>query len=535
MESEQITLTTKSDNDSFTVRMKRQFPWWILLFLLLLLLLPMERQLMLKFVEGDSDMPVALTPATMKYQDISTLGSHTDTTIACTTSDQGMADTITVHEPLWHWLFAGSGDSVYVSINSGCAALQDSAICYNDFPKDEPMVLKLGTLYKDVVLKIVDQENREPLPDTQVDVELIHTNGTSNQMSLVSDVAGQIEIPHCAVCDKIHLKASKEYYENREDTINAITAVVGDELELKPLKESIIVFVKDKRTRQPIPGATVTLDILNGNSQNQQELTSNVNGVILAKFDNLRLTWRIKLKGSKAGYKDGYIDEYTVEAFAQLDEEGRTIYLEPIAQTITFINTDGANRLPGVKNVITVDGQQRQNPEYSNSNGEFTVTNVFGSSVISIVASKPGYTTNSTKVKNKQLADLNTQDSRTIPLTKNETPLKISVHYPCTACRWKTEIIDPCNNRLSASNLAGCSNNRPSAFTDDNQNDGICVWPKATAGNYTVIVTYVLDNKHDNEVKFTITDNKGTRTKTVKSIMPHTEGDQIKCTFTVQP
>ena len=536
MKSDTITFISQSGNDSVNVQLKRQFPWWIFLLLPLLLLLPMEREFQMKFVEGELNTPVALTPTDIKYQNIKTFGSHADSAFVSTTNEQGLSDTITVHEPLWHWLFAGSGDSVYVSIDNECTNL-DSAFCYNDFPKDEPLIAKLATKYKDVVLKIVDQENHEPLPDTDVDVEIIHQDGKSDKTKLKSDVAGQIEIHHCAVCDQIHYKASKQYYKDTEDTIAASSSIIGDEIELVPLKESIRVFVKDKRTRQPIPGASVTLEIIGGQSAGQLvELTSNINGVILAQFDNLRLTWKIKLTGHKDGYRDGFIDEYTVDKFAKLDQESRTIYLDPIEQTLTFINTDGANRLPGVKNVITVDGQVRQNPEYSNSNGEFTVANVYGNSVISIVASKPGYSTNSTKVKNKKFSDLNTQDSRTIPLTEEDRSVKISVAYPCSACNWSTAITDPCNTTFTSANFSSsnCGGCRPVSFTDVKDKRSDCVWKKAAPGDYIVTVSYIVDNGHDNTIPFTITDKNGTRTIDVFSKEgTHVAGSTVTCKLRV--
>lgn len=415
-----------SENQSFNitegesyqeVRMnEHKFPWWILLLLLpLILLIPMERNLLMKFVDAEYGMPVSATDNQILFQNIKTFGGHVDSLYTGVTDEEGRADTITVREPLWHWLFGGSGDSVYVTIDNGCAGLVNAPICYNDFVKDEYKEIKLTTKKKESPMIVVDKDNGEPLPGATVEVTIFHADGSKESITLTADEAGQIVIPMNPICDNVSLKASKQYYkdETLESKINDINE--NQKIELEPLKESIKVLVRDAKTRELIPGATVTL-YLDGN-RHGDDLTTNINGTILAHFDDLRINLQVKLEASKAGYKPNTLEGYTVEQFAALDDEQRTIYLEPIAKRIEFINTDGNRRLPGVKNVITVNGQSVPD-EMSNANGTFSVMLV-DSDIISIVSSKPGYGTNSVKVNNKKASELTTQDSRTIPLTIN--------------------------------------------------------------------------------------------------------------------
>ena len=77
--------------------------------------------------------------------------------------------------------------------------------------------------------------------------------------------------------------------------------------------------------------------------------------------------------------------------------------------------------MSGVKNQVYINGSLKTT-EYSNNQGQFTVVGVMPSDKISITATKYGYNSNSTKVKNAVASSLTTQDSRTIPLTKIPDP-----------------------------------------------------------------------------------------------------------------
>ncbi len=232
MKSEKITLTTQSGSDSFTVQMKRQFPWWLLLLLPLILLWPMERLFQLKFVEGDLNTPVALTPASIKYQNIKTFGGHVDSAFVSTTTEQGLSDTIRVSEPLWHWLFAGSGDSVYVSIDNGCAALRDT-ICYNDFPKDEPLQLKLAEKMRSITMQVVDKDSGEPIPNASVTVTITDRYGRTETRQYTTDSNGYFTMENVPICGNAKIHAQHDdYYDNSAESPTA-DINDGDQIPLK--------------------------------------------------------------------------------------------------------------------------------------------------------------------------------------------------------------------------------------------------------------------------------------------------------------
>jgi len=200
-----------------------------------------------------------------------------------------------------------------------------------------------------------------------------------------------------------------------------------------------------------------------------------------------------------------------------LDEEKRTMYLRPLTTSLVFINTDNNNVLEGVTNKIYKNGSLVAT-EYSNSKGEFIVSNIGENDKISIVASKTGYSTNSTKVKNQTLANLNTQASRTIPLTKNEqpkptppTPPNNNVNPPDLKgqsgdlrvnLQWYTKtdldlhVIDPCGNEIYFSKRrASCGGGVGTLDLDANALFGTTsrpqeniYWNSPAKGTYTIKV-----------------------------------------------
>ena len=534
MKSNTITVTSSENNGDVVLTMKRKkFPWWIFLFLLpLVLLIPIKRDINIQYAQQGSDIAVAKAAATVTYPVTSTFGGKTMLTAKDTTDTEGKLVIRDVAEPLWYKLFGGQSDSLYTTCGNGCYSLKNAGYKYRDFPPDDFKKVYLGAVASVETLKVVDADDDEPLPEANI--QLIRTvDGNSTTDNTKSDVAGQFDIADMPLCGSVKVIASKEGYEN--DTLEASLFDISNmndyerTLHLKPLKGCVKVIVKNLKTKTLLADATVTLEI-NGAART---LKTNTNGVGVGMFDSLRISSTLKFTASKAGYADTTLSGYTVQQFMTLDEEKRTMYLRPLTKSLVFKNVDGTGAaLSGVKNEIYKNGTLIAT-EYSNNKGEFVVANILDNDQLSIAATKTGYNGNNTKVKNKTLAQLNTQDSRTIPLTKIEQPkptppppnnnkqddlkgesgdLRINLQWYC-----KTDldlhVIDPCGNEIYFSKRkATCQGGTGILDLDANALIGTTsrpqeniYWLKPASGTYTVkVVCFKWREKSQNPISYNI-------------------------------
>ena len=533
MKSTTIKVTATEQNGDVVLTVKRKkFPWWIFLFLLpLILLIPVKRDINIQYAQQGSDIAVAKAAATVNYPVTSTFGGKTMLTVKDTTDTEGKLVIAGVAEPLWYKLFGGHSDSLFTSCGNGCYSLKNAGYKYRDFPPDDFKKVYLGAVASVETLKVVDADDNEPIPEA--DLQIIRTvDGNSTNDNTKTDVAGQFDITDMPLCGSVKVIASKEGYEN--DTLEAslfdISNMTDDEktLHLKPLKGCVKVIVKNLNTKTLLADATGTLEI-NGAARTMK---TNTNGVGVGMFDSLRISSTLKFTASKAGYADTTLEGYTVQQFMNLDEEKRTMYLRPLTKSLVFKNVDGTGAaLSGVKNEIYKNGTLIAT-EYSNNAGEFVVANILDSDKLSIAATKTGYNGNNTKVKNKTLAQLNTQDSRTIPLTKIEQPkptpppnnnkqddlkgesgdLRINLQWYC-----KTDldlhVIDPCGNEIYFSKRkATCNGGTGILDLDANALIGTTsrpqeniYWLKPSPGTYTIkVVCFKWRERSQNPISYNI-------------------------------
>ena len=416
MDKNSVTITNQEDSGDVVLVVKsKKFPWWIFLLLLpLVLLIPVKRDINVMFLEGGSNVAVSQTAANALYPEISTFGSVNEKTFSATTDNEGCIVIKDVKMPLWYKLFCGANDSVSVSCANDCQEVAGAKDALKEFPENSFKQVYLRAKTSTETIKVIDADDSEPLPEASVKII-----GNGGEETITTDVSGAADINAMPRCGSITVVASKDGYEN--DTLEATLFDMSNmsenekTLKLKPLKGCVKVIVKNLKTKTLLAGATITLTI----EGQLQTLKTNTNGVGIGQFDSLRIGQQLTFNASKQGYADTVLTGYNVKDFMTLDEEKRTMYLRPLTTSLVFINTDNNNVLEGVTNKIYKNGSLVAT-EVSNSKGEFIVSGISETDKISITASKTGYNPNSTKVKNQTLANLNTQGSRTIPLTKIE-------------------------------------------------------------------------------------------------------------------
>ena len=241
------------------------------------------------------------------------------------------------------------------------------------------------------------------------------------------DGLGQGFFDDARVLATIGIKASKDgYYDSvyvapkgKPNPITVKEFVKLDSIDrvvwLEPKPQAVQFRNVDSLSKQPISGVTnnIVVDGIDGKTRTYPS-TSNRNGY----FD---VTARPGDKITIVSTLDPYYHPKTtvIEKF----EKAEIVYMSPVLVDLNFRTMELDNGkitgvLPDCNLVVTVDGK-KVNPSNSGS-GTFTVPQLRLTSKISIVASKQGYITNDTKIKNTSVEQLwkAKQDARDIPLEK---------------------------------------------------------------------------------------------------------------------
>ena len=190
-------------------------------------------------------------------------------------------------------------------------------------------------------------------------------------------------------------------------------------VEMDPIRTTVEFVVVDKSDGTPINGAKVEV-ITDMHGDTEKEFGTTDSGGSIT-FDQLPLCGKVlKLYGEHDKYyhPDSLVN-LDIQKILQGGKENPTLRLPPVMETIEFRTTepDRNNRvLPDVNLQVWIDGEKKSVP-YNSGNGVFQVKAKLISE-ISIIASRPGYETNDTKIKNVSIESLvnSPQDARDIPM-----------------------------------------------------------------------------------------------------------------------
>lgn len=267
---------------------------------------------------------------------------------------------------------------------------------------------------------------KQPVPDAVAEVTLTVNGktGSSGKMRTNVDGLGQGFFDDARVLAIVDIVASKQplYRDGR------FVSPTGKDLtvrEFKALPDSLrVVWLEpepqavdfrnlDTVSGKPISGVRneIIVEGVDGTVRNSVE-TSNRNGYFPVRA----------VQGDKITIVST-LDPYYIPKTTVIDhfQQAEVIYLRPIMVSLEFRTVEQADgrilgELADCGLEITVDGN-KVSPTNSGS-GSFMVKNLRLSSAISIVATKPGYNTNRTKVRNRNVGDLYRarQEERDIPL-----------------------------------------------------------------------------------------------------------------------
>ena len=436
----------------YTIKAKRaSWLWWLLLLLLLplLLLIRFEKNVYIKVVNAETKLPVSKAEVNFRYErsyvyDSGHFLTRTIVDSVATSDDRGIAGFVKLGYSLYSYIFK-HGSPAFISAANNCYGSDTLIPAFHSLSSNDTLVLELHPLFISIDFKVVDKDDKQPLPGSTVQI-ISEVLGKQYTDSALTDPGGKVVFKHFPKCGKLaKVTAGLEgYYPDSiiNKTADDLIGNVDDKrlLQLKPIRKPIEFFVVDCKSKEPIAGATVTIEFDIAGKKIVKTITTNVDGKGKGVYDGAHIIAKIHLKGSHDYYKDGELPGWhLVKDFINnvlYPPAKRTFCLEPDQNAITFINIDSLTGKPlaNVLNTITINrnGTQIVKTSTSNRNGIFPVTIEKGDIVSILSQHPPDYEDNNTKVKNADAIRLleGPQSGRTIPLKP-----KVFEKPPRESCR----------------------------------------------------------------------------------------------------
>ena len=392
----------------YDVKLRRKFPWWVFLFLLpLLLLVRCEKDLTVKCVEAETRVPVSYQDVTLSYTDhfIEKTGrwfSADSISLTQQTDTSG----ITVFRKLPCSVFS----YIFHGLEKGRVSLQGE--CYQSI--DHPFVfhytrqitLEVEARRENLRVRVVDKETGDPLPDAVVRYVYFDV-GQARVDSVRADAAGVATLPGMRYCSRLDSLVGRcfGYYDDVKVDVPCRDLLFDKdttELRLQPVKERFSFFVKNVKSKEPIPDAVCTVTLRSpGNSSRSvsREVRTSIDGRGIAVYTDAPIISTISIRASKINFKDSVLTDgphgaWRVVDFTTQPDPVRTIWLEPLPFVREFVNVDSLSGrpIPGVRNEITVtqpDGTKNTFTEISNANGVFPIS-AAEDDRIDVISSKGG-------------------------------------------------------------------------------------------------------------------------------------------------
>lgn len=393
----------------YDFKLKRKFPWWILLLLLfpLLLLVRCQKDLTVECVEADTGAAVCYQDVTLAYTDhfiVKTGRWFSADSISLTQRTDSTG--ITVFEKLPCSVFS----YVFHALQKGklftedeCHGATEKLFCFH---YSRHIRLALEPRREDLRVRVVDAETGDPIPDAVVSY-LYREQGTPRLDSVRVDAAGVATLPGMRFCGQIDslMARSYGYYDAARAGVPCRDLLVerdSTDLRLQPVKDRFTFFVKNVETKAPIPDAVcdvvLTLPGASHRTVSRQVRTS-IDGKGIAVYSDAPILSTIAIKASKVNYRDSTLADgpkgpWQVAEFIRQDDDTRTVWLKPVPFLQEFVNLDSLTLkpIPGVKNEITVthpDGTRTTMTETSNRNGVFPIT-AREDDLVEVVSTKGG-------------------------------------------------------------------------------------------------------------------------------------------------
>ncbi|MCQ2251999.1 MAG: hypothetical protein MJZ61_00970 [Bacteroidales bacterium] len=435
MQGENVFINRENDVE-YVVKVKgRKYRWlWLLLLLLLplLLLLRFHKNVLVSTCDSDKNQSVANVNVDFSYVDYALIKTNpfrlfaTDTIKTSGVTGQDGKYTFTdVTYTLYAAIFHGAG-CVDLSARQGCFASDTLHPSMSILQDIVPYVIGMKQGSVDVVFRVVDSDDNQPLASAEVEVLV-----KGNVKKLLTDVAGLVTVEGMELCGDVDINAQMDGYAGDTIRCDMATALRSDSsrvLRLKPGKGIVSFVVKDLESLQPIPDAVAKL-VINGDTI---LYTTNTNGVGKGCFENISAKHKFVIEFSRVAYYDTLSPQYKVTEFERLPDDKRVFKMRPQRDGLVFRNIDSLYNTPieGVANVISVNGQEL-GTLYSNRLGCFTVGNIAEGDVIEIKSSHVSY---KLKFVNRKGTDVRSDNQRKRDILMSPLPIRIGKPDPDRHC-----------------------------------------------------------------------------------------------------
>lgn len=417
------TFVTGDSDPEYVVRVRKpSYRWlWISLILLLplLLLLRFGKDVAIIAYDNQSENNLPGVEVKFTYVDYALIKTNpvrffaSDTiNLATETNGEGEATFTNVTYTLFSILFH-RGAETEITAAKGCLFSDTLAPLFRHLRAPLPYRIPLGKGRLDVVFKVLDSDDNQPLSNARVEVDV---DGSIKE--LLTDSDGYVNVAGLDVCGNINLNAQMEGYAG-DTIISDMETVLRNEnnrtLHLVPGRGVVSFTVKDIDNQQPIANALASL-IINGDTV---ICSTNTNGVGKGSFEDIYKKYHFEIGLRKMCYYDTLTREFKMTEFEQLSDAERTFFMRPQKNTLKFRNIDSLTGKPvsGVKNHVFVNGGD-MGTLVSNRLGCFTIGNLNDNDVLEIQSSHVSY---KLKVVNRKGKDVsgNNQHSRDILMERS--------------------------------------------------------------------------------------------------------------------
>ncbi len=421
--------------DEYIVKLGNRKLWWLLLLLLLvpfLMLIPLKKDVTVKVLDLKEETGIPGAKVKLchheRYLFNFSTGKFFSDQITCrddSTDIVGSTVFKDVRYSVFQWLFYGWEDA-RISASASCYSSDSITKAFDLCVKFPATELHLKQLSMDMDFLVVNADNDEPLPGATVKIRAV---GSSIVQTVKSGVDGKVVGKDLPMCGQVIVSASSPGYisDSLQGTISQIMNVISKRtLKLKPITRSITFYVKNLKTKEPLPGATLQL-IIDGRVV--QTTQSNTNGAVSmigeATFERIHIIQTITVQASKMDFYDT-TKTGVAQMFADGSKDVRTLYLRPKDKPcdIRIIDASTGKPIAGAQATLTLPNGTVKT-EYSNVDGIVQFAGFSSTDRISIAASKePDYNPNSTKIRNALVSDLfaGSQSARDIPLSPKGPP-----------------------------------------------------------------------------------------------------------------
>lgn len=424
-----VRSTTKFHKDTleYDLKLWRFNKLWLLL-LLLLLFIPYNKKVFVKVVDAQGT-PLSVNNIGVKYIYHPQFWYNKDT-ISKRTDSLGLASIGTLQTSGFSFLYAllTGTKATTMSFGTTCYGTDTAFLMFHDYPfaAADTITLRLTPATTTLDFKVVDKEDKLPIPDAQVIIESVYQDDIFRD-TVLADVNGRVLFKGINKCSQVKRVYGSLYGYYPDSIMNTtVDQIAGDidtkrTLKLTPQKNKIEFFVVDCISKKAIAGALVTITIEGTNKKHK--IRTNTYGQGRGFIDNIHILSDLTLEGEyHPFYGKGYLPKYKAETFINLPDSSRTLCLPPKPNLVEFQNIDNYSKTPlaGVTNQVLIKkvGKQETHILKSDINGNFSFHLTLDDTLSIISSYSPDYITNDTTIRYILGEDLikHNINKRTIPL-----------------------------------------------------------------------------------------------------------------------